>query len=178
MTHSSKRLKSVLALVATAVATLALLATAAAAQAATFTGQTARDLPVRLETGSVDQIPRKLLVSWRTGKCKRPGNSFSSRTRFEGFDVATTERLATEGKYVVKQPRDNLRSVVRVEVSGRRVSETRWSGKFSAKVRVKRNGKAYERCRQPQIGWNARLSSGARSAEPALGPAIAEGLRR
>ncbi|UJA21544.1 hypothetical protein HJD18_15870 [Thermoleophilia bacterium SCSIO 60948] len=168
--------KSLFALAIAIVATLALLASAAAAQAATFTGETTRDLPVRLETRAIDGVPRAMVISWETGKCQRPGNSFSSRTRFNGFEEATAERLASEGKYVVKQRSENLRSIVRVRVSGKRVSETRWTGRFAAKVRVKKKGKPYERCRQPEIGWSARLS-GARAAEPALGPALAEGLR-
>ena len=154
----------------------AVLCSAAVAAAATFNGQSSRDLPVRLNTDDVAQTPTKFVIAWKTNKCKLPGNSFSSSTRFKGFKVATTERLRSKGKYVIEQPREKLRSVVRVKVAGERVSATRWNGTFSAKVRIKRRGKPYERCVQPRVRWTAALSE-ARKAEPALGVAAAEGLR-
>jgi hypothetical protein len=140
---------------ACAVAAIALGLPGSAAAETIFRGHTAQDRDMTVRVGD-DGLVSKAAIEWRAG-CKRPGKRFVNKTVFSGpFDESTPSRFAGEGAYRVRQ-RHGLRSRVKVEIAGEKISDTEWTGFFEAKVRVRRHGRFLDRCRRREIGWSASL---------------------
>jgi hypothetical protein len=67
----------------------------------------------------------------------------------------TETSVAERGSYRGKQKGTDLTFRVKVRMTGKRVSDERWRGKFKARARVFQGGEPYDRCSVRQIGWSA-----------------------
>lgn len=82
------------------------------------------------------------------------GNTFF-RDRGAGFDRASPRKLYDKGP--AYEIRDGaLRGRVLTRVRARLASPNRWTGTFSSRIRITKNGETVNRCRT-SFGFSARL---------------------
>ena len=124
----------------------------AAWAADTFRGETGQDRTVVLTAGADDRIDR-VRIGWKAG-CKRGRASFEDTTNvLPPFERSTKDAFRATGAYT-STDRGGYRSKVTLTVEGKR-SGARWSGTVQATVRVRRRGRAHDRCTLRTTRWSA-----------------------
>jgi hypothetical protein len=124
------------------------------ASAATFRGETAQGLDTVVRVAE-DRLVNRIGIKWKGG-CRRPRNEFDAKTVFgPTFDKLTETSVAERGSYRGKEKGTDFTFRVKARMTGERVSDDRWRGKFKARARVFQDGEPYDRCSVRRIGWSA-----------------------
>jgi hypothetical protein len=139
---------------ALAVGFAVVLAAPTAADAKTWRGKTEQGRAVAVRTGA-DDLVNRVRVSWRA-PCKK--GHYVSRTLFPPpFDVSETDEFEDAGTSTADTP-DGYRVRHRVSVRGRLGAHDRWTGTFSVRTRVRRDGRLVDTCRLERVRWSAEVS--------------------
>jgi hypothetical protein len=136
---------------ALALALAMLVAVPAVAGAETWRGTTGQDRAVVVRTGDDDRVDR-VRVSWKA-KCEK--GTYMSRTVFRRpFDVSRAAEFEDRGTYTVDVP-GGYRARHRVFVRGTLGADGDWTGRFSVRTRVSRDGSFVDSCRLRRVRWSA-----------------------
>jgi hypothetical protein len=138
---------------AVAVLALSLLVAAPAAWAAqTLRGETGQDRAVVLTVGDDGRV-EQVRIGWKA-RCRRARASFEDRTKvLPPFERSTPDGFRATGTYASRD-RGRYRSTITLTVEGAR-SGGAWSGTVEATVRVRRRGRAHDRCTLAPTRWAA-----------------------
>lgn len=124
-----------------------------AGAAETFRGRTGQARPVVLTVGDDGRVER-MRAGWKA-RCRRARASFEDTTDvLPPFERSTPGGFRATGTYTTRD-RGRIRSTVTLTVEGAR-SGDRWRGTLQASVRVRRRGRAYDRCTLARARWVAR----------------------
>ncbi len=125
----------------------------------TYRGETSQDRTVTVTTGS-DGLVDRVRIDW-VATCRRERFRYRTRTvDTPPFDAVSPTRVRDEYVYV-ERSRGGVRARVAATLSARRSgsgARRRWSGTFSARVVVRRDGRRVDACRTTRpVRWNAAL---------------------
>ena len=120
--------------------------------AETLRGTTAQSRPVVLTVGDEGRVER-VRVGWKA-RCRRARASFEDTTNvLPPFERSDADGFRATGTYTTRD-RGRIRSTVTLTVEGARAGE-RWTGSVRATVRVRRRGRAHDRCTLAPTRWSA-----------------------
>jgi hypothetical protein len=129
-----------------------LAAVPVARAAETFRGETGQSRAVVLTVGDDGRVDR-VRIGWKA-RCRRARASFEDTTRvLPPFERSTPDGFRATGSYTTRD-RGRIRSSITLTVEGSR-SGRRWSGTVEATVRVRRRGRAHDRCTLVSTRWSA-----------------------
>ena len=140
-----------LAALGAAVLLAALVATAA--EAGTFRGHTTQSRTASVVTDG-DGVPTRVRVTW-AARCAK--GTFAASTVFARLPEATRDHASETVRSTLKGAKD-VRSLVTASVRLTRVvagGHARWSGRFAARVTVRRGGATIDRCAPAPVGVRA-----------------------
>jgi hypothetical protein len=126
-----------------AVAGLAALAGPAAADIR-FEGRTSQGR-LALVVAEDDGVPKRGAIRWHT-RCRRGGRVVQATGFSRPLDLATRRRIRDVGTYRTRRYPGGIRLTIRARISGRRVGQRRWFGRFGARAVVRRRGRVVNRC--------------------------------
>ena len=120
--------------------------------AGTLRGETAQRRAVVLTVADDGRVER-VRVGWKA-RCRRDRASFEDTTDvLPPFERSTSDGFRASGTYTTRD-RGRIRSTITLTVDGTR-SGKRWSGTVEATVRVRRRGRAHDRCTLAPTRWSA-----------------------
>ena len=120
--------------------------------AETFRGKTGQARAVVLTVGDDGRVER-VRVGWKA-RCRRARASFEDTTKVRPpFERSTADGFRATGSYTTRD-RGRIRSGITLTVEGSR-SARGWSGTVEATVRVRRRGRAHDRCTLAPTRWSA-----------------------
>ena len=125
----------------------------AVADARTFRGHTTQSRTTSVVTNKAG-VPVRVRVSW-AAKCSK--GSFAATTIFARLPNATRTRATETLSSTLREPK-GIRSLITTSVRLNRVvagGNVRWSGRFTARVTVRRNGQTIDRCIPRPVGVRA-----------------------
>ena len=130
--------------------TLILLGAApAVADAAIFEGETSQGRRAVLKTTDAGR-PYRVKISFRApcsdDKRLKAGTFFRSP-----FDRRTRRRVRERGRYTFRLGDERIRA--RVAMRGRRLSPTKWRGRYEGHFVVRKDGRRVATCETPVIRW-------------------------
>lgn len=133
-------------------AAVGLLLLPSVAAADRWRGKTRQGRLAVVGTGS-DALVNVVRIRYRA-TCS-DGKALTSGVKFlPPFDASTATAFADGGRFRFRLP-DGERALARTSVDGGLRSSGRWTGDFSIRVRVTRNGRFVASCRTGRIGWKA-----------------------
>lgn len=120
--------------------------------AETLRGETGQGRAVVLTVGDDGRVER-VRVGWKA-RCRRARASFEDTTDvLPPFERSTSDGFRGSGTYTTRD-RGRIRSTITLSVDGTR-SGGRWTGSVEAIVRVRRRGRAHDRCSLAPTRWSA-----------------------
>lgn len=120
--------------------------------AETLRGETGQRRAVVLTVGDDGRVER-VRVGWKA-RCRRPRSSFEDTTDvLPPFERSTSDGFRASGTYTTRD-RGRIRSTITLSVDGTR-SGGRWTGSVEVIVRVRRRGRAHDRCSLVPTRWSA-----------------------
>jgi hypothetical protein len=129
------------------------LVLAPAADAAVWRGKTRQGRPAAVITGA-DGLVTRAKIKYRA-RCN-DGKGFRAGVVFlPPLDASATTSFQDEGviKWTFKKAGERAKG--RTSISGGLRSSGRWTGNFSLRVKIRKNGRVIATCRTGRIGWKA-----------------------